>query len=58
MTRFHISATYRTRSGRVATFSAVRIAANGTAALLWAQRTIRARPAYAGKLDARAVPMA
>lgn len=57
MTRYHVSATYRTRSGRVGIFSAIRIAPNGSAALRWAERAIRSRKSYAGKLDARAVPM-
>lgn len=57
MIRFHISATYATPSGRRGTFSAIRIAANGSAALLWAQRHIRANRAVAGKLDVRATPM-
>ena len=58
MTRFHISATYRTRTGRVGVFSAVRIAPDGSAALRWEERAIRARRSYGGKINARAVPMA
>jgi len=57
MNRYHVSATYRTRSGRMGTFSAVRVAPDSTAALRWVERTIRARRSYAGKMDARAVPM-
>jgi hypothetical protein len=57
MTRYHVSATYRTRTGRVGIFSAVRIAPSGSAALRWAERAIRNRRSYGGKIDARAVPM-
>lgn len=54
MTRFAISATYATPSGRMGSFAAIRMARSGSDALRWAERHIRKARRVAGKLDIRA----
>ena len=57
MTRFHVSATYRTPSGKVGHYSACRIASNAQAALEWAQTEIGRTRKVCGRLAFDICPM-